>query len=108
MENLFTYVSAIFQRKSLVVIECLYTETLSWQEQGFDVHKEAVTYYFNNGVIVRRTLEQDSFPSQAACAECWIIYEVLSNGTSAFAVTPSHKTFDSTCRESFWLKIQIA
>lgn len=108
MKNLSTYVGAIFQQESLVAIERLLTEKSSWQEHGFHVYKEVVTYYFNNGVIVRRTLEQDNFPCQAACAECWITYEVPSNGISPFEILPSHKTFDSTCRESFWLKMHSA
>ncbi len=108
MENLFTYAGAILQKKASPPISGRSVETSSWQDQGFEVCKEATTYRFDNGVVIRRTVERDSFPSAAACAECWISYEVLSDGSLDNPVSPRRKTFENACRESFWLSYHMA
>ena len=103
LSQLFTYVCAIHQKPGAAVISSQCVDYASWQDQGFEVRQEVKTYYFDNGVIIRRTLEQDAFPDDLACAECWITYEVLSGGTDLLHVEPSRQVFDSVCRESFWL-----
>ena len=108
MNDLLTYIGAIFNLPSQAVIERRDIAQSSWQEDGFDVRQEVPTYYFSNGVVVRRTSEEDSFPSQAACAECWITYEVPSNGQAPVEVLPAVRRFDSRCREAFWLKFHSA
>lgn len=104
MNDLLTYIGAIFNLPSQAVIERRDIAQSSWQEDGFEVRQEVATYYFSNGVVVRRTSEEDSFPSQTACAECWINYEVPSNGQAPVEVLPAVRRFDSACREAFWLK----
>lgn len=108
MNELLTYISAIFDLPSAATIARRSSEQSCWQEDGFEVRQEVATYYFSNGVVVRRTSEQDSFPSQAACAECWISYDVPSNGQASILVAPDSRRFDSTCREAFWLKFHTA
>lgn len=104
MENLYTYAAAILRRQGLAKIISQTTEESTWQDQGFEVRKQSTTYGFDNGVVIRRTVEQDDLPSEAVCAECWITYEVLSNQSSSVCVSPKSKAFDNLCRESFWLK----
>ena len=108
MNDLLTYIGAIFKLPSQAVIERRDIAQSSWQEDGFEVRQEVATYYFSNVVVVRRTSEEDSFPSQAACAECWITYEVPSNGQAPVEVQPAIRRFDSPCREAFWLKFHSA
>jgi hypothetical protein len=104
MGKLATYVAAILRRPSSIAISKKEIASSSWRDQGFEVSKETTHYHFDNGVVVRRTVEQDNFPSEAACAECWISYEVVGDGNRGVNVTPVRIVFNSTCRESFWLK----
>lgn len=75
-------------------------------DQGFEVSKEETIYRFDNGVAIRRCVEQDQFPTELACAECWICYEVVE--PVPVAVSPARKTFENACREAFWLKYHTA
>jgi hypothetical protein len=102
MEQLSAYVAAIHDKPSPLTISVKSVERSSWTDQGFEVSKEIAEYRFGNGVIIRRTVEQDDFPSETACAECWITYEVISKGPLP-EIVPARKTFENTCRESFWL-----
>ncbi|MBV8045860.1 MAG: hypothetical protein JO171_01800 [Paludibacterium sp.] len=81
-------------------------KTEAWRDQGFDVERETASYRFDDGVVIRRTVERDRFPSELACAECWITYEVLTQG--AETVIPANKTFGNACRETFWLRYHLA
>lgn len=103
MENLSTYVAAIHRRASPLAISDMTTETSSWHDQGFEVSKEVTDYRFDNGVVIRRTVEQDNFPSEAVCAEIWITYEVIAKGNVAADISPPRQVFENACRESFWL-----
>lgn len=103
MNRLASYVSAIHQLSSPVSIVSRTTDSDSWLDQGFTVSKELTTYHFDNGVVIRRSVEQDSFPSTLSCAECWISYEVLANGDLPLPLSPARQAFENTCRESFWL-----
>lgn len=102
-ESLAIYVGAVLGRTGPRVIVGRSAEKACWQDQGFDVREDVETYHFDNGVILRRTVEQDDFPAELACAECWITYEVLSHGTTGIEVSPARKVFDNACREGFWL-----
>ncbi|RZI42681.1 hypothetical protein EGT07_11830 [Herbaspirillum sp. HC18] len=108
MENLSTYVAAMHRRASPLAISDTTTEKSSWEDQGFEVSKEVTDYRFENGVVIRRTVEQDNFPSEAACAEMWIIYEVLSKGIVEGDISPARKVFENACREAFWLSYHTA
>lgn len=108
MERLYTYVAAILRRASLLAISDMTTERSCWQEQGFDISKEVTDYRFENGVVIRRIVEQDNFPSAAACAEMWITYEVISKGNVETDISPARKVFENACRESFWLSYHLA
>jgi len=103
MDKLITYVNAIHDLPSQVSIIGQTIETESWLDQGFEVKKEQTEYVFNNGVVIRRLIEQDQFPAELACAECFIRYEVVSSAPS-LSVRPARKNFNNTCRESFWMK----
>ncbi len=103
MENLHAYVAAIHERPSAVAVSGRTVEKTSWLDQGHEVVKEVTDFRFDNEVVIRRTVERDSFPSGAACAECWITYEVISAGKTVAGVSPSRKVFENACRESFWL-----
>ena len=105
MRHLASYVAAIRQRRSPMCIESMTRDALSWQEDGFKVTQETVTYRFTDGATIFCTTEQDSVPVDVdICPECWITYEVVSDGHSDERITPARMTFNSTCREAFWLK----
>jgi hypothetical protein len=106
MNNLFTYVSAIHHLSSAVSIVREEVKTENWLDQNFEVTKTVAIYWFDNGVIISQTVEKDSFPSDLACAESWIIYEVLAEDNLPSRITPSRQVFENTCRESFWLTYQ--
>lgn len=108
MDRLATYVGAIHRQTGALSIASETVEKSCWPDQGFEVCQEVATYRFDNGVVVRRTLEQDTFPSAAACAECWITYEVIETGAAGITVTPARKVFENACRESFWLAYHTA
>lgn len=104
METLSPYVAAILRHPSpLTVANETVVEKISWMDQGFEVVRDVTRYYFDDGVVIDRMVEQDNCPSQLACAECWITYEVLSHGNAGIGIEPAMKTFDNACREAFWL-----
>lgn len=103
MDKLATYVNAILHRPASLAVYSETIEKTSWKDQGFEVRKDVTVHRFSNGVIIQRTVEQDDFPSGLACAECWITYEVISNGDSGLAISPPRQVFENTCREAFWL-----
>jgi len=102
MESLAHYVAAILQNSPEPVITRHETQRQSWIDQGYEVKQQQSTYWFANGVVIRREQEQDSFPSAELCAECWICYQVLEHGPRD-KITPERQTFASSCREQFWL-----
>ncbi len=108
MEKLFDYVAAIRGQASSLTISGMTVEKSSWQDQGFEVCKEVSEYRFDNGAIIRRTVERDNFPSEAACAEQWITYEVISKGNAVADISPARKVFENACRETFWLAYHTA
>ncbi|UTH74887.1 hypothetical protein [Chromobacterium sp. IIBBL 290-4] len=75
----------------------------SWREADCEVTLQERDYRFDNGVVIRRGIEMDDFPSELACSECWITYEVLELGCSP-GIEPARKSFDNACREAFWLR----
>lgn len=103
MKRLVSYVSAIHRLSSPVAVVRQATATECWPDQGFEVSKTVTTYCFDNDVVIRQTIEQDTFPSDLACAECWINYEVITHGGLDGQVSPSRQVFANACRESFWL-----
>jgi hypothetical protein len=107
-EQLSTYVSAIHRQKSPVAICSQTVDKSRWQDQDFEICKEVTTYRFDNGVVVQRTVEEDTFPGDLACKECWITYEVISRENSGVIVNPQRKMFDNACRELFWLAYHAA
>lgn len=104
MHRLSTYVGAILGQAGAVRIVSREQGEECWQDQGFSVSKQIWLYGFDNGVLIRRTVEQDDFPCGQACAECWICYEVLSPGSLESPPRPARQTFSNACREAFWLK----
>ncbi|NTV10400.1 MAG: hypothetical protein HGA47_06445 [Zoogloea sp.] len=108
MNQLFTYAAAIHRQPAPLAIVHQTVERTSWQDQGFTVLKEVTDYYFDNDAVVRRTVEQDDFPSEAACAECWITYEVIAHGKVAAGICPARQVFGNACREAFWLAYHTA
>lgn len=108
MHKLVSYVSAIKDLSSPVAVVRRTLEEERWIDQGFEVQRALGTYWFDNGVVVRRIVEQDSFPTELACAECWISYEVLSHGDLAEQIVPLRQSFTNACRESFWLSYHRA
>jgi uncharacterized CHY-type Zn-finger protein len=104
MENLVSYIGAIHGRKSDMSIVKKTVSKETWLDQGFEVHKEETTYWFDNGVLIRRVQEQDKAPDELVCAECWICYEVLEYGQQR-QVHPVRRSFNNACQESFWLAL---
>lgn len=101
MLHLSNYVAAILGKPAPVAVKRRESAEESWPDQGFTVKRCSSTYWFDNGVVLRRVIEQDDFPSDLACAECWIDYQVVS--VADVDVQPRQKSFDNTCREAFWL-----
>lgn len=102
MKQLAQYVNAIVNPGHEPAPSSHLVEKTSWEDQGFEVTKEIKLHSFADGVVIRCTIEQDNFPSELACAECWITYEVVSNGSGG-AINPSRKVFENECRQAFWL-----
>lgn len=97
------YVGAIHRQPSPHTLADESVERTSWLDQGIEVRQEVAVYRFADGAVIRRTVEQDSFPSDLACTECWITYEVLAHGDSGSPIHPVRQVFENACRESFWL-----
>lgn len=108
MQTLAEYIAAILGRASSQSVVDRVANTSVWQEQGFAVSTEVTDYRFENGVVIRRTVEQDDQPSEQACAECWITYEVIDQGSAATVIHPARVVFQNACRESFWLTYHTA
>lgn len=109
METLSPYVAAILKQSSLhAIADETVVERQSWTDQGFEVTKEVTRYVFNDGAVIERAVEQDSFPSELACAECWITYRVIASSNDGREIRPASKTFDNACREAFWLAYHLA
>nr|WP_294864507.1 hypothetical protein [uncultured Pseudogulbenkiania sp.] len=106
MDKLATYVGAIFGLPSPVSIIEFSTTQDMWLDQGIEVRLEQTIYRFDNGVVIRHEIEQDEFPSELACAECLISYEIIEQ-VPGKEITPASKRFDNTCQESFWLKYHL-
>lgn len=106
--ELVAYVSAIHQLSSPMQIVRQEATHTYWLDQGFTVNKTETTYWFANGAVIRQTIEQDDFPTEQACMECWIDYQVLSPSDAAPIITPQHQGFSNACREQFWLKYHRA
>lgn len=101
-----TYVGAIHGLPGPVAIVEHSVTRDSWTDQGIDVQREEVVYRFDNGAVIRRSLEVEDFPTDLACGECWIDYEVLEH-PSAQTIEPARKRFDNPCRETFWLQYHV-
>jgi len=109
MRHLANYVAAIRQRRSPIGIESTTRDVLTWKEDGFEVARESAMYRFTDGAAILCTIEQDLMPAEAeVCPECWITYQVVYEGDSAKQITPVRMTFDSNCREAFWLKYHVS
>lgn len=104
MDNtLDVYISAILGLPSPVAIISHGMERKQWLDVGGAVREERAIYHFDNGVVISRWSEEDQAPSDLACTECLILYDVLDLGRAP-SITPSRKRFDNRCQESFWVK----
>jgi hypothetical protein len=108
MHALYLYVNAIHGHATPVAIVRRESTVETWQDQDCKVTKTTTIYWFENGAIIRQSIEQDDFPSETACAESWIDYSVIAHGRDDNVISPAHKVFDNACRESFWLKYHSA
>lgn len=106
MHTLFTYIKAIHDQPTSAIIVNESVKTNSYTEDGVEICEQEKIYSFHNGVIIRYLSEQDNAPSELACAECWISYEVLD--ARQLPIKPLRKSFHNHCQESFWMKIQQA
>lgn len=101
MDHLVNYVSAILGETSPRTVQLESSNQETWLDQGFTVIAEQKIYAFDDGALVKRLMEQDNFPSEAVCAECWISYEVLRQPGDR-TISPSHISFNNACREAYW------
>ncbi|GHD64697.1 hypothetical protein [Jeongeupia chitinilytica] len=101
VHSLADHVAAILGLAQTPAIVATTNRSERWQDQGFTVCRTVSDYRFDNGVQIRRTVEQDDFPDALACAECWIEYTVLADAGQP--LQPVRKSFDNACREAFWL-----
>lgn len=102
MQNLALYVQSIHADMGAPRVASRHSRHESWSDQGFEVSREVTDYRFDNGVVIRRSIEQDQFPAELACAECWIEYEVIE--TAGLSIHPARKHFGNRCREAWWLR----
>lgn len=107
MDELATYVSAILGLPSPVAIQKHERTLDSWWDQGVEVEREEAVYVFDNGAVVRWSMELDQPTSTLVCADCWIDCEVIEH-PPRHRISPKRKGFDNTCRESFRLKYHSA
>ncbi|NBF11889.1 hypothetical protein [Pseudomonas sp. Fl4BN1] len=103
LDHLANYVSAILGLSSSRIGSLEKSNQETWLDQGFTVTAEEKTYAFDDGALIKRLAEQDNFPSDAVCAECWISYEVVRQPLDKM-VSPSHISFNNACREAYWLR----
>lgn len=108
MDKLPTYVAVIHGQRTTPTVVVKAVEKTSWQDQGFEVTRVVTEYEFANAVVVRHTVERDDLPSEVACVEEWITYEVIASGSEVAGVSPARQTFSNACREAFWLKYHTA
>jgi hypothetical protein len=106
MQSLVNYVQSIHEGSDTPRITLRASRHDSWSDQGFEVSREVTDYHFDDGVVIRRTTEQDQFPTELACAECWIEYEVIER--AGLDIQPARKHFDNRCREAWWLRYHSA
>ncbi|EDZ99222.1 conserved hypothetical protein [Burkholderia sp. H160] len=107
MNKLVSYVSSIHGLSGPVTIVRQDVSTETWREQDIEVHKQEITFVFDNGAVIRRSIEWDQVSSDALCAECWIDYEVIQHPTG-LSIDPPSQRFDNVCRETFWLRYHTA
>ncbi|NHR05712.1 hypothetical protein HA052_10925 [Chromobacterium haemolyticum] len=101
MNHLVNYVNAILNAPSPRRARLDGSSRNRWTDQGYTVVAEQSTYVFDDGAMIQRTTEQDDYPAEAACAECWIRYEVVRQPPGD-AIQPGHICFNNACREAFW------
>ena len=107
MDKLVSYVSSIHGLQSPVTIVRQDVSRESWHEQDIEVRKEDVTFVFDNGAVIRRSVEWDQVATDLLCAECWIDYHVIEHPPS-LRITPANQRFTNVCRETFWLRYHTA
>jgi hypothetical protein len=107
MDTLVCYVGSIHGLPGPVAIVRQDVSRESWFEQDVEVQKEDVTFVFDNGAVIRRSIEWDRVTSDLLCAECWIDYEVITH-PSGLRIHPASQRFDNVCRETFWLRYHTA
>lgn len=80
------------------------TERGAYRDGELQVQWQRSRYTFADGVELTCTREWDELlQPAAACAECWISYEV-SASREGERVSPQCKQFISECQLQFWLK----
>ena len=105
VNRLSTYLKAIRGFSASVSVADREIDSTSYWDNGVQVTQTETLFRFNNGVVVKHTVESDeSSPAGPYCQECWITYEVIEN--CGREISPQRKIFTSTCREAFWLKMQ--
>ncbi|ENV33806.1 hypothetical protein [Acinetobacter gerneri] len=87
--------SKIIKRESKQVVE---------QESDTEVLFSTELYYFVDGAVIEKNIEQDQINIQIeACLESWIQYKVIQQ-PDADKISPLKIEFNSHCRESHWVK----
>ncbi|TDN70786.1 hypothetical protein [Paraburkholderia sp. BL10I2N1] len=107
MDKLVSYVNSIHGLPSPVAIVHRDVSHENWHDQEIEVSKEDAVYVFDNGAVIRRSIEWDRVTSDLICPECWIDYKVVKSppGTT---IKPAAQSFNNACRETFWLRYYTA
>ncbi|MCU7647078.1 hypothetical protein [Pseudomonas piscis] len=100
-DHLVNYVNAIQGAASARTAQLESSSQDSWSEQDCTVTAEQQTFAFDDGALIKRLVEQDDYPSDLACAECWITYEVVRQPGDK-TISPAHVSFNNACREAYW------
>ncbi len=101
MPHLVHYVNAIHGASTDIAVTQSSSTTEHWLDQDYQVSRTDTTYQFSDGAHIHCQIDQDDFPAELACAECWICYTVIQHPEGS-PIQPSRIQFDNSCRESWW------
>lgn len=104
MSHLAQYVQLILQGQTDSENRIIKTvsQQMIEQESDTDVLMCKDLYYFSDGTIIEKNLEQDQLAVEVeACLESWIQYKVIQQPDSE-KISPLKIEFNSHCRESHW------
>lgn len=105
--HLALYAGAIRNHFSARVIEYCTIDTRIWQEVGFEVVQETATYWFFMARWFAERRNRIRCPLMCESVRSAGSYEVVQHGSPVESISSERITFNSACRESFWLACHL-